>query len=86
MQRAKHGGAYWRYTASDGNFSYSGPAVENGIVYAGGTDGKMYALDAATGDLLWTCQGKEAIESGPAIKNGIVYLEATMIIYMQLML
>src|SRR5207249_1284047 len=34
----------------------SSPVVANGVVYFGSGDGNLYALDSATGDLLWDFQ------------------------------
>jgi outer membrane protein assembly factor BamB len=57
----------------------SSPAVENGIVYFGAEDAYLYALDAATGTLIWRQQlgdpenGAE-IWSSPSVANGIVYI------------
>lgn len=57
----------------------SSAAVESGIVYFGAVNGFVYALDGATGALVWKvrlgdpCQGFE-IWSSPAVYNGVVYV------------
>jgi outer membrane protein assembly factor BamB len=56
-----------------GGAIHSSPAVANGTVYVGSWDGKLYALDAATGDKLWEFQTGSSIESSPAVQNGVVY-------------
>jgi outer membrane protein assembly factor BamB len=61
----------WSYTT--GNFVDS-PAVAGGTVYIGSDDGKVYALDAATGDLRWTYTTGAAVESSPAVAAGTVYI------------
>jgi eukaryotic-like serine/threonine-protein kinase len=69
---ALSGALKWKYEAG-GNFSYSAPAVSNGVVYAGNTNNNMYAMDAASGKLLWTYSTGNSIESSPAVANGMVY-------------
>lgn len=54
----------------------SSPAVANGVVYVGGFDSKVYAFNAATGELQWsttTIPGDQIISS-PAVANGVVYI------------
>jgi len=51
----------------------SSPAVADGTVYVGSRDGKLYALDAATGAKRWEYKTGGWIESSPAIVNGVVY-------------
>jgi polyvinyl alcohol dehydrogenase (cytochrome) len=50
-------------------------SVANGVVYAGTVDavGTMYALDARTGQTLWTFASGGSVNSGAAIVNGTVY-------------
>lgn len=56
----------------------SSAAVVDGVVYFGAANGYVYALDAATGSLVWKvqlgdpCQGY-FIWSSPAVSNGMVY-------------
>jgi outer membrane protein assembly factor BamB len=55
------------WSAQDGSFPFTAPAVVDGVVYSG-----TNAFDAATGKLLW------ATNSGgisPAISNGTVYID-----------
>jgi polyvinyl alcohol dehydrogenase (cytochrome) len=59
-----------------------GPAstatVVNGVVYVGGGDGQLYALDAATGAVLWQTRLGPSPNtfawSSPAVFNGSVYI------------
>ncbi len=53
---------------------HSSPAVVNNTVYIGSRDGKLYALDAATGVKRWEYQTESWVESSPAIVNGVVYI------------
>jgi polyvinyl alcohol dehydrogenase (cytochrome) len=54
-------------------------SVANGVVYAGsqggnvGTNPTMFALDAATGEILWQFVSGASVGSAPAIVNGMVY-------------
>jgi polyvinyl alcohol dehydrogenase (cytochrome) len=49
--------------------------VANGVVFAGAMDavGTMYAMDAATGNILWSFESGGSVNSGAAVVNGIVY-------------
>ena len=42
----------WSY-GTDGSVA-SSPAVANGVVYVGADDGNLYALNAHTGEILWS--------------------------------
>lgn len=57
-----------------GPIYFSSPAVANGILYIGSTDGKAYALDAATGGILWTYATGHEITRSPAVAGGLVYI------------
>ncbi|MGH2997393.1 MAG: PQQ-binding-like beta-propeller repeat protein, partial [Gaiellaceae bacterium] len=45
-------------------------------VYVGSYDGKLYALDAATGDVRWTFQSPSAIHGAPTVMGGLVYFSS----------
>jgi polyvinyl alcohol dehydrogenase (cytochrome) len=50
--------------------------VANGVLYAGSmarTGDNMYALDAATGAVLWRFASGGSVGGGPAVANGLVY-------------
>src|SRR5690349_10422698 len=49
---AEGGSVAWTF-AAHGPFE-AGPTVHDGTVYAASADGKLYALDAKTGDLRWS--------------------------------
>lgn len=48
-------------------------SVANGVVYAGSESGFMYALDAATGKILWSFDSGGSVIDGPSIVDGVVY-------------
>lgn len=48
-------------------------SVANGVVYAGSDSGVMYALDAATGKVLWSFDSGGSVIDGPSIVDGVVY-------------
>ena len=52
----------------------SSPAVENGHVVFGSSDGNVYALDAATGILQWSFPTGNVVHASPAIANNTVYV------------
>jgi polyvinyl alcohol dehydrogenase (cytochrome) len=52
--------------------------VANGVVYAGSmaklaNQDQMFALDAATGEILWQHGAGSSVNAGPAVVNGTVY-------------
>ena len=48
--------------------------MEKGVVYAGSDDGKVYALNATTGQVTWvTTTGSPAVSS-PVVEKGVVYV------------
>src|SRR5437763_17199502 len=64
-------GVRWSF-ATNGQV-YSTPAVAGGTLYAGSTDRRLYALDAATGAKKWEFKTKGRVNSSPAVVNGVVY-------------
>lgn len=54
------------------NVTVSAPAAANGVVYAGATDGNVYAFDAATGAKLWSA-ATGAFVSGVVVTDGMVF-------------
>jgi outer membrane protein assembly factor BamB len=50
------------------------PAVANGLVYVGSGDRNLYALNAGTGQTLWTAATGGYIRSSPAVANAVVYV------------
>ena len=64
-------------TANPTPFAQAGGAVSsaNGVVYACSQDdvGYMYAMDADTGEILWSFASGGACNAGAAVVNGMVY-------------
>ncbi len=63
----------WAAPTGNTNFSFSSPAISNGIVYIGSWDGNLYAFDAATGQQKWAAPTGGSWSS-PAVANGTVYV------------
>lgn len=51
-----------------------GAAIVDGVVYAGDSDGKLYALRLDDGSKLWEFDAREGITASPAVAKGIVYV------------
>ena len=51
----------------------SSPAIANGVVFIGSSDGGLYALDQETGQQKWKVMITDPIASSPAVANGLVY-------------
>lgn len=56
------------------DFYLSSPAVWNGSVYFGSSDGNIYALDANTGNLRWKFQTGDVVHASPAISEGMLFI------------
>jgi len=50
------------------------PVVANGLVYFGAGDNYLYALDAATGEIVWSWLEESRITSEVAVTDGVVYV------------
>lgn len=70
---ATAGALVWLYPAGG-----TSPAVANGVVYvgAGGYPWTLFALDAATGSVLWSFSNtdNDGVAATPAVANGVVYI------------
>jgi outer membrane protein assembly factor BamB len=62
----------WRFET--GSLVDSSPAVANGVVYVGSTDGNLCAVDARTGNLQWSFDAGFMVVSSPAIADETVYV------------
>jgi outer membrane protein assembly factor BamB len=62
-----------KWVFATGGAIHSSPAVADGTIYFGSRDGKLYALDAATGAERWEYQTGSWVESTPAVVGGVVY-------------
>jgi eukaryotic-like serine/threonine-protein kinase len=61
----------WKFTTM--GMVISSPAVAQGVVYVGSTDGNLYAVDLETGVQKWKFETKVRVTSSPAVAGGIVY-------------
>ncbi len=77
---ASTGTKIWNFTHYPGLFpEYSSPTVANGVVYigSGGNDsysGRLYALNAYTGDLIKQIEMSSKVFSTPAVAYNMVYV------------
>ncbi len=64
-----------KWTVLDtGSAFHSSPVVYDGLVYIGGGDGKIYALDAYTGDVQWSYQTGDEVRATPCVVRGALYV------------
>lgn len=49
------------------------PAVADGVVYVGSFDYNVYALDATTGEQIWSFLTESFVESTPTFADGVLY-------------
>jgi len=55
------------------DYLHSSPVYNNGLIYIGGLNGKLYALDSKTGKQRWFFQSQAKIRSTPVIHGRHVY-------------
>jgi outer membrane protein assembly factor BamB len=76
--RAEPGGRaalpVWTFEA--GSPLWAGPTFAGGVVYVGGADGQVHAVEAATGRKRWSFRAGGAIRTRPTVSNGAVYVQA----------
>jgi outer membrane protein assembly factor BamB len=63
-----------RWEFATGGAVRSSPAVAGSVVFVGSEDGRLYAVDAASGAKLWDFLTGDKITSSPAVVNGVVYV------------
>ncbi len=59
------------FTAGAG--MHSSPVIAGGIIYAGSRDGKLYAIQESSGQLLWSYRTGSWVDSSATVVNNIVY-------------
>jgi outer membrane protein assembly factor BamB len=64
------GGVAWRFET--GSTVRSSPALVDGVLFVGSSDGYLYALDALTGQAVWRYNAGSPIASSPAVSGGTV--------------
>ena len=62
----------WRFP-TDAPIS-SSPVLAGGILYFGANDGKVYAVDARTGEGRWSFQTGGEVRSSPVVADGAIYV------------
>ncbi len=62
----------WQFSAGDA--VVPAPTVSDGVVYVGSDDMHVYALDAATGEMLWSFATDDVVRSSPTVSDGVVYV------------
>ena len=81
---AKFGGLKWKFHT--GGMVIGSPAVSEGMVYFGSTDGNLYAVNADSGAQQWKFDAKSRIPSSPAVAEKSSTSAHTMEISMRWML
>ncbi len=83
--RASDGAILWHFTMNNGKNGFAGWfSVEEGVIYASVMDsstpnsstGHIYALQSATGSVLWHYDDKNTSPSAAVLANGIIYASA----------
>ena len=65
----------WTFKTDVGNAAFvSSLAIADGVVYVGSKDGRLYALDAETGQEKWRFKTDGQVYSSPAVAGGMVYI------------
>ena len=82
------GGLVKRWSTPIGETTFTSAAVAGGRVYVGTLGGKLFALDAATGAILWSrppdALAGDTVWTSPVVADGVVYFAAnrpTAVIY-----
>jgi eukaryotic-like serine/threonine-protein kinase len=65
-----------KWKVHTGGMVIGSPAVADGKVYFGSTDGNLYAVDSESGAQQWKFDAKSRIPSSPAVSDRIVYFAA----------
>ncbi len=74
--RAVNPGGQIEWSFKTGGPFIAGPTVHDGIVYAPGGDGVLYALRAANGELVWKYNAGEQLATRPVITEGRVFVSS----------
>ena len=64
------------WTTDLGSALSAGPSWASGVVYVGGVDGQVHAVDAHTGVRRWSFRAGGAIRTRPTVADGMVYVQA----------
>ena len=50
------------------------PAIYDGLIFVGATNGNVYSLKLDTGVLQWIYQTKGSVRCPPVVADGVVYI------------
>ena len=64
----------WSLALPDTTVRFSPPAVDDGLVVVGASDGLLRAFDPATGELRWSFEVDEAFAAAPLMTPERVYI------------
>jgi outer membrane protein assembly factor BamB len=67
------GSTVWTNTDSEGGYWDTSPTVMDGVIYIGGEDYCVHAIEASTGKLSWETSIGGRVESTPAVHDGRVF-------------
>ena len=64
----------WKFPQEEpaGNWFWATPIINEGIVYAGCLDGRVYAIEAETGEKLWEFDAEDPIVTSPVLMNNLL--------------
>ena len=62
----------WKFPTGDR--VVSSPVWQDNVIYFGGDDGNVYAVDATTGNQIWKHATGGPVPSTPAVADGVVYV------------
>ena len=62
----------WHFVAT-GSGVLSSPAVADGMVFTGSSDGRIYALSLSIGKIAWSFRAGERVWASAAIIDGVVF-------------
>ena len=63
----------WKMPVEKGAFEAT-PVIQDGVIYIGDMDGKVYALNLANGKEVWSRKFESGFIASPAIRGGLLYL------------
>ncbi len=63
----------WKFKTGN-SVEYSSPSVVNGVAYVGSQDRTFYALNANTGEKIWSFTAGNSIKSIATVVNDVVYV------------
>lgn len=72
FQSAENGAKIESYPSVDDGFS---PAlIHQGVVYVGGHDGRIYAIDARNGRKIWEFRTRDHVMPAPTLHDGLLFV------------